>query len=199
MDIQNSAMVLLGLAFALTGANLFRSSPPIGGFIIGGLLSINVAGMVFQAPPGLEIWFPVGAFIIGGLIGALLAIPLRGLISILSGIMLGIMIGAVVGYIASQGGVTKLIIQGVFNIGVISPLQALFMAGFGLIFGVLAIRFDEVMTAASTSYLGSLAAVSGIANLGKGMPVFENTIFMGFLWFTIGLLCWIWQSYHQEN
>jgi hypothetical protein len=198
--IQAAVQVLLGLVLVFSGANIFRGMPPLGGFIIGGLIFVNLAGALIKAPPGYELWYTVGAFVIGGLIGALIAIPLHVVIYVLTGISLGVLAGAVLGFIINQQGITRMIIEGIPNIAQISGIQATLMALLGVAFGLLAVRYDEIMIAASTGFLGSLITVSGLAVLSVGTaPLFRNELFLGFLWFTLGLLGWIWQNYHQEE
>jgi hypothetical protein len=200
VQIQNIAQILLGLVIAFSGANIFRSSPPLGGFIVGGVVAANLANTLFVPPAGWEFWMPLVAFLAGGLIGALIAIPLHVVVFVLTGTALGIVTGMLLGFLINQQGMTHMIVNGIFTLGSVTPLQIVLMAVFGIGFGLLSIRFDEMMTAASTAFLGSLSAVSGITFLATArLPIFTNSIFLGFLWFILGLLGWIWQSYHVED
>jgi hypothetical protein len=200
VEIQNVVQILLGVVIAFTGANIFRGMPPLGGFIIGGVIGANLANTLITPPPGWGLWMPLAAFLVVGIAGALIAIPLKVVVFVMAGTALGVVAGALIGYIIGQQGITHMIINGLFTMGSVTPLQALLMAGFGIAFGLLAIRFDEMMTAASTAYLGSLAVVSGVTFLATArLPIFANSIFLGFFWFILGLLGWIWQSYHVEE
>ncbi len=198
-SIQSILQALLGLVFTFTGGNLFRSSPALGGFLIGGVVAVN-AGQLAGLPAFAGAWTPLILFILGGVLGALISIPLHGVIFIATAAAFGLIVGAVAGYLASQQGITSMVVTGVFEITSVSPLQTILMIVFAAGFAALSVRFDEMMIMASTAYLGALIAMGGLANLaGSRLPVFQNGLFLGFAWFTLGLLGWIWQNYHQDS
>lgn len=198
-EITTIVQFVLGLALVISGYNIFRSAPTVGGFIVGGLLAVNLANLFIDPPPYWAEWMPVLSFFAGGVIGAVIAIPLQIIIAIFSSCALGFLIGALAGFIVEQEGMTRLIVTGLFDMEGVSSLQFILMIVFGVIFGVLALRFDDFMIMASTAFLGAFLAVLSLSVLGGATyPFLTNGILLFFLWAAMGLFGLIWQNYHVD-
>ncbi len=198
-EITTLVQFFLGMALVISGYNIFRSTPAVGGFIIGGLLAVNLAIFFIQSPPQWAEWMPALSFVAGGIIGAVIAIPLQIVIAIVSSSALGLLIGALAGFIIAWEGMTSLLVTGLFEMGSVSPLQGLLMIVFGVFFGFLALRFDDFMIMASTAFLGAFLAVLSLSALGGATyPILTDEILLFFLWAAMGLFGLIWQNYHVD-
>ncbi len=195
--VITSVQLLLGVIVAFSGANLLRNMPPLGGFILGSLVGMNVATVV-AAPSPLNQGI---GFVAGGIAGALIAIPLQIIIVVLSSTALGVLTGALLGFLIGQEGVSRMIVQGIFSRQQpITSMQLWIMVLGGLVFGVLSIRFDEGMLIASTGFLGSFAMIGGLVLLaGKASPILLNPVFQFFGWAAIGMIGAIWQNYNRGD
>ncbi len=189
--------LLLGAVVVFSGANLLRNMPPLGGFILGGLVGMNVATFVSGTSP---INLGLG-FVFGGIAGALIAIPLQIIIVILSSSALGVLAGAILGFLIGQEGVSKMIVYGIFSRPQgLTSLQVWLMALGGLVFGALSVRFDEGMLILSTGFLGSFAVIGSLTQLiGFSSPILSNSIFQFFGWAALGLIGAIWQNYNRGD
>lgn len=188
--------LFLGATIAFMGANIFRSMPAVGGFILGAVVGLNVAHLIGPPTPLTQV---IG-FFAGGAIGALISIPLQIVIIVLSGSALGALAGALLGYLVSSRGIPRLVVEGMFISQDISPLQGWMMVLFALIFGGLSIRFEEGMLTASTGFLGAFAAIAALSKLGASAgPIFSDPIFLFFAWAALGLIATIWQNYNRSD
>ncbi len=199
MDIHlviTSVQILLGAVLAFSGSNLLRTMPPLGGFVLGALIGMNVAPLF--GPPG--IMTQGLGFVAGGIVGAIIAIPLQIVIVILSSTFLGVLAGAILGFLIGQQGVSRMVIEGVFSgPSGITTLQVWTMVLGGIIFGVLSVRFDEGMLIASTGFIGAFAVIGGLAAFaGYIGPLFRNSIFQFFGWAALGMIGAIWQNSNRD-
>jgi hypothetical protein len=191
--------LLLGVTLAFYGASIFRSMPPLGGFILGGLLGITLGGALIPAS-NFTGFTPYIVFVGAGLVGALLAIPLQILIVVVSGSFLGGIVGLVAGYLIQSQGIPRLVVGGVFSITGISNLQIWTMAIFALAFALLSIPYERAMFFASTGFIGSMMIMTSLSGLGGGSyALLRNAVFLFFLLLTLGLLGMIWQNYQSED
>jgi hypothetical protein len=190
--------LLLGVILAFTGVNLFRSMPPAGGFVLAGLVGLTIGEVVIPAGSFIG-WTPYLVFLGSGLIGALLAIPLQIVIVVLSGSALGAVFGFIIGFVAQNQGFPRMILAGSFTVGGITNLQVWLMLILAMVFGVLSIQFEDFMFFASTGFIGSFISTAAIAGLGAGSyALLSNTLFLFFLFMTMGLLATIIQNYFTD-
>jgi hypothetical protein len=198
VNILLIVQLLLGVTLAFTGAGIFRSIPPLGGFILGGLLGITIGGMLVPAG-SYTGWLPYILFIGSGLVGALLAIPLQIVIIVLSGTFLGALFGVIIGFLIENQSFPRLLLEGTFTIGGISNLQIWIMIILSLIFGLLSIQYEDFMFYASTSFIGSIMITTALASLGaNSYALLRNPVFLFFFFIFTGLIGTIWQNYHTE-
>jgi hypothetical protein len=172
--------------------------PPVGGFILGGLIGISIGGMLIPAN-SFTGWMPYIVFIGSGLAGALLAIPLQIVIVVLSGSFLGAIAGAIIGFLIQNQSFPRQLLDGTFSLGSVTDLQIWLMMILALVFGILSIQFENFMFYASTGFIGSLMFTTALSGLGaSSYAVLRNSIFLLFLFITVGLLGTIWQNFHTE-
>jgi len=190
--------LLLGAILAFYGASVFRSMPPLGGFIMGGMLGVTI-GELFVPSANFTGWMPYVFFAGVGLVGALLAVPLKIVIVVLSGSFLGTMVGVIIGFLIQNQSFPRMLLDGTFSLGGITDLQIWIMVILALVFGILSIQFEDFMFYASTAFIGSLMITTAISELGAGnYALIRNAIFLFFLFITLGLIGTIWQNYHTE-
>lgn len=198
MNILVILQLLLGVILTFYGASIFRSMPPVGGFILGGLLGITFGSALIPVQNYTGI-IPFIVFIGSGLVGAILAIPLQIVILVLSGSVLGAIFGFVVGFLVQQQGIPRLVIEGAFSIRGVTDLQVWTMAIFAVVFGLLSVQYEEFMYFASTGFIGSLMTTIALSGLGAGTSaLLRNSIFLFFFFITLGLLGIIWQNYQTD-
>jgi hypothetical protein len=187
MDILAIIQLTLGVIFTFTGLAVFRTVPPAGGFIIGGLIGINFAGMV--VPP--EMWTPLApfiAFVAVGVVGAIIAVPLQLVMAVISGSALGALIGMIVGYVLNQHGVTSKLFAGATEFQSLTSTQIWIMLGLAVLFGILTLRFEDEMLILSTAYLGAMIATVSLPAIGAlNFPVFRNPLLLMFILVFLGL------------
>jgi hypothetical protein len=190
--------LLLGVTLAFTGVNIFRSMPPLGGFILAGLVGLLIGEVAIPAS-SFTGWMPYLVFVGSGLVGALLAIPLQIVIVVLAGSALGAVFGFIIGFVFQNQGFPGMILSGSFTVGGITNLQVWLMLILAMVFGVLSIQFEDFMFFASTGFIGSFVSTAAIAGLGAGSyALLRNSLFLFFLFITLGLLATIIQNYFTD-
>jgi hypothetical protein len=198
VDILLILQLLLGVILAFSGASIFRSMPPVGGFLLGGLLGITL-GAVFVPAQSYTGYLPWLIFIGSGLVGAILAIPLQIVIVVLSGSVMGAIFGFVAGFLIQQQGIPRLVVEGVFSIQGATNLQVWVMVIFAIAFALISIPYEHFMFSASTGFIGSLMITIALSALGAGTyALLRDSIFLFFFFITVGLLGTIWQNYQAD-
>lgn len=191
--------LFLGVILAFYGAAVFRSMAPLGGLILGGLLGITVGELLVPAA-NYTGWTPYLFFIGAGLVGAMIAVPLKIVIIVISSGVLGAIAGAIIGFLIQNQAFPLMLLDGTFTLGNITTLQIWLMAIIAVIFGFLSIQYENFLFYASTGFIGSLMITTAISQLsGAGYPLLRNSIFLFFLFITLGLLGTIWQNYHTDE
>jgi hypothetical protein len=198
LNILLILQMLLGAVMALYGASLFRSMPPLGGFVLGGLLGITLGGAMIpdQTFTG---YIPFLVFLGSGIVGAVLAVPLQIVIVVLSGSVLGGLFGFIAGYIIHQQGIPSQVLAGALSIQGATDLQIWMMVIFAIVFALISIPYEHSMFYASTAFLGSMMITAALSGLGAGSyALLRNSIFLFFFFITLGLLGTIWQNYQTD-
>jgi hypothetical protein len=198
VDILLILQLLLGVILAFSGASIFRSMPPVGGFLLGGLLGITL-GAVFVPAQSYTGYLPWLIFIGSGLVGAIVAIPLQIVIVVLSGSVMGAIFGFVAGFLIQQQGIPRLVVEGAFSIQGATNLQVWVMVIFAIAFALISIPYEHFMFSASTGFIGSLMITIALSALGAGIyALLRDSIFLFFFFITVGLLGTIWQNYQTD-
>jgi hypothetical protein len=192
--------LMVGLALLIVGGSFIRESPRMGGFLVGGLAAVEVVIRVMTFT-GIWIWIgPLLAFLLGGLVGALLGTVLSMFMLVIYTSLLGAVVGFILGLLVMMGGSTQQIIDSVLEFSSIDPIQSAFMVVFALLFGFLAIRFQEFMAMASTAFLGSaLAMIAMATQLRRFAPIFREDVVLLFIWVVLGMFGLIWQNNSAKN
>lgn len=116
MDVISVLRLVVGFILCMFGSVVLRSSPRVGGFLLGGLIGAEAAVRFMAAPAGYEMFLPLVSFLVAGGIGALFAAPLYMVMLVLSSSALGALIGMVAGLIVSMQGVTRAIVEAFLKI-----------------------------------------------------------------------------------
>lgn len=187
--------IAVGLSLLIMGGAFIRDYPRVGGFLVGGLVAVEI---VIRATTLTGIWDwagPLLAFAAGGLVGAILGSILSMFMLVIYTSLLGAMIGYVIGFLLMMGGNTRQILDSLLQLSSIDPIQSAFMVVFALVFGFLSVRFQEFMGMASTAFIGSaLTIVALAAKLKAYAPIFREDIVLIFIWVALGLFGLIWQN-----
>lgn len=192
---QGIILIIFGILICLSGYSMFKSMLPLWGFILGGLVALNFAGVILgRENPTLV--FQVITFVVGGVIGALIASPLYYVAVFVTGAAMGGLLGIVIGaYLEVSGGVlsfkaltTLAAMQ--FPPAVQSTLQLVLLIIFGIITGGLAIAFQKFMIIASTAFIGSATIASGgnsaVLEILRGSPTRGMWILL--IWLILGMI-----------
>jgi hypothetical protein len=192
--------LIIGFVLCMGGSMVLRSSPRLGGFLVGGLIAVEVVTRVVTISASNGFLVPLVAFILGGLLGALLAAPLYIVMAVISSSALGGVIGMLAGRIISQGGATRKVIESVFTLEAqVNDIQIILMIVFAIVFGLLTLKYDVFMTMTSTGFVGSFLAISGLVNIfGSTTPILNNSVFQFFAWAGLGLLGLVYQNNNQD-
>ena len=198
VDILAVVELIIGLVIGFSGKNIYKTSPQLGGFMIGGLLTTILVITFVAASP---VWIPVAAFIGGGLVGALIAGPLYMIIVVITSSLFGGLVGVIAGFFLTQQGITRMVVEGIFNFSTdITPVQLMMMLVFAVAFGAASLRFDEFMTMASTGFLGAFILTTGAARLFTPMTaLFTDSIFLVFFWAGVGTAGTIFQNQTERE
>jgi len=199
--ILNLLHLVVGFSICLGGIMLLRSYSRLGGLLLGGLFAAEIAFRAYKAPEAYALYVPIAAFLVGGLIGALIAYPLRMLFVVLTSCVMGAVVGMIAGLVISQGGATYKVVNSIFSMNsTYNNLQILLMLAFAMLAGLLAIRFEGMMTMASTAFVGAFLLLLGLADLfGAEYPVLRYGIFQFLAWAGLGLAGLIYQNHNQED
>lgn len=196
--LLNILQFITGIVLAMVGYSLLRNSPRWGGFFVGGLITAHVAVRMVALEGILNLLTPVGGFVVGGLVGMIIAGPLYMLMAVISSCSLGAIIGMMAGLIVDKGGATNEIIEAILSFNRLTDIQISMAVVFALVFGVLALKFEDFMTMASTSFMGSLLVmVSLSAMFGNSTPLLRNGVFFFFAVAGFGLLALISQNRNE--
>jgi hypothetical protein len=192
--------VIVGFVLVGMGGVLIRESPRMGGFLIGGLVAAEVVSRTV-AMTGLWVWLePLGAFLLGGLVGALLGSVLAMILLVIYSIILGALAGFMIGLLLSMSGSSHAIVQALTSITEINPIQSAFMVVFAMIFGIMSFRFQELMSMASSSFIGGGLITITLATQMVGMiPILSNGIVLLFIWVVLGLVGLIFQNGNEAH
>jgi hypothetical protein len=186
--------LVIGISLIVSGANILHTLPGLGGFMLGGLVGMEIGAIVITSGP-LVPYAPLIGFLAAGLVGVLIAIPLSIVLIVLSGSLLGAVVGAFVGNLILQQGSTIDVIQSILQPQTLAPVQILMILGFAAIFALLTIRFDEFMLILSTSFLGAYLTVIAATNLiGDQYELLRNSLILLFLWALLGMLGTVYQN-----
>lgn len=187
--------VAIGLSLLIMGGAFIRDYPRFGGFLVGGLVTVEI---VIRTTSFTGIWDWIGPLLVfaaGGLVGALLGSILSMFMLVIYTSLLGAMVGYVVGFLLMMGGNTRQILDSLLELSSIDPIQSAFMVVLALVFGFLSVRFQESMGMASTAFIGSaLTIVALSAKLKAYAPIFREDIVLVFIWVALGLFGLIWQN-----
>ncbi len=197
--ILNSLQFITGLILAMSGFNLLRNAPKWGGFLIGGLITAHIATRTVVLEGALNMFTPLGGFLVGGVAGMLIAQPLYMLLTVIASCALGAVIGMGAGLVVDKGGATDKIIDAIFSFQQLSDIQISMAVVFALLFGILAVKFDDFMAMASTAFMGTLLfMVSLTALFGSTTPLLRNGIFFFFACAGLGMVAIAYQN-RNEN
>ena len=132
----------------------------MGIFIVGGF-GAYLSTLIVRPPGGaFQVTVPLAVgFAAGGLVGLLLARYIKGVIVFLTGGMLGILVGT----------------QGMSLIG--QRPDTLLAAGLAVVFGLAAIRFEEIVLIISTSFVGAAAIMYGVTQMVTINPILAAVAF----------------------
>ena len=192
-------LLAVGLVIYALGHEVFNQSPFIGGFLLGGVLSVYIVTSYATPPAGLEAFYPYIVFIIGGLLGGLIARPLYMVIVVISGSAFGALLGIGFGFIVNLQGDPNSLKQIQFAIQPLNNISIWLMIIFALILAVLSLIFDDFMLVVSTAFLGSAVIMGSLAGLfSTTIPIFGNIVFQIFVWFGLGMGGLVYQNSNME-
>lgn len=199
MDVINVLRLVIGFIICMFGSVVLRSSPRVGGFLLGGLIGAEAAVRFLAAPAGYELFFPLVSFLLAGGIGALIAAPLYMVMLVLSSSALGALIGMVAGLIVSMQGVTRAIVEAFLRFELVNDFQLTLIIIFALVMALISLRSEEFMSMASTAYVGAVLVVSGLSGLfGNSLLLLSDGIFVFFFWMVLGLIGLIYQNRYSD-
>jgi MFS family permease len=149
--------IALGLILHLQGYKMFLPAVAIAGFILGGLIIAGIMESLFEGDSGVVVASWIG-FIIGGLIIAALAVMFYDVgvfvVGAIAGFLLASIFTTTVGYLINPDDPDTILI--------------IFAIIFGLIGGLLALKFEKPAIILATSFAGAVMVVWGIGYfLGK--------------------------------
>lgn len=192
--------LMAGFMFCFTGYGLLRTAPKFIGFVGGGILAVEIGSRFLSLPDGWETLAPIGMFLLGGLIGLLLASLLYMVMAILGGVVLGGGLGYAAGFLLTRHGDTRQLAEALFQRQPLSDLQMVLMLVGGLAVGLLAIRFDELILMATTALLGALFLMAATVQLAAPTTaILRNDVFVFFAWAVLGLFGLYWQNRHPPD
>ena len=168
MDPVAIIAIFAGGVTALMGYRMFIDMLRVWGLLLLGVFGAYIANLLFPTAGGaFHLSVPlVTGFLIGGVIGVLVAHPLKVVIVFLTGFLAGYLLGTS-GYHMLFG-----------------TSNLLLAVGLGMILGLAAIRFEEIVLIVSTSFIGAAAVIYGIVTL---IPSTERLIAL-IIFFLIGFL-----------
>lgn len=188
-----------GIVVCFLGTSSFRSTPFIGGFLLGGALAVYFARFFLTSPPGWEAFFPLLVYAAGGLVGGLISRPLYMVMVVISGSALGSLLGIGLGFVISLQGDPQMLKQIDLAIQPLDVLSLWLMLIFALVLAVLSLLFDEFMLLVSTAFIGSAVIVSTITDLFAGStPLMRNVVAVFFAWFVVGVAGLVYQNNNQD-
>jgi hypothetical protein len=191
-------LFVLGFVLCFSGNNLFETSRPVGGGILGSTIGIMV-GISLREAGNPSLTPIILAGVIGAVIGALLAAILYTVIITLASGVLGGFIGSVAGFIFASGGNTHSLASSSFSLIPDNNIQMAAMLVFVAIGIILSIVMKNIMPLVATAFIGSFIAATAAAEIGSiFLPILGNNIFIIFAWIIIGWLGLIVQNNNQE-
>ncbi len=156
--------IFIGGVMALTGYRLFLDVLRLWALLIVGAFGAYISTFFAPAPNPFQVTLPLAlGFFIAGILGAVFAQPLKGVILFLSGAMLGILLGTAGLALISQ------------------PPNLIVAMALAVVFGLLAVKFDEIVLIISTSFVGSAMIYYGISQV---LPL--NPIIYALIFFIVG-------------
>jgi len=188
-----------GIVVCFLGGSSFKSTPFIGGFLLGGSLAVYAAEFFTIPPQGWEAFFPFVVYAVGGVIGGLIAKPLYMVIVIVSGSALGVLLGLGLGFVINLRGDPQMLKQIDLAILPLDVLTIWLIIIFALAIAVISLLFDEFMLLVSTAFVGSALIVSSVTGLfAASIPLMRNVVVVFFAWFVVGLAGLVYQNNNQD-
>lgn len=191
-------LFILGFVLCFSGNNLFETSRPVGGGILGTTIGILV-GTALRNPGDPSLLPIILAAVIGAVVGALIAAILYTMIITLASGVLGGFIGSVAGFVLANSSNTHTLANASFSL---IPQNSIQMAGalvFVAIGMILSIVMKHIMPLIATAFIGSFIAVTAAGDIGANyLPILGNNIFIIFAWIILGWLGLIVQNKNQE-
>jgi hypothetical protein len=181
MDPVAIVLVFLGGVIGFFGYPMVTSAIRVWGFLTGGAFLTALALILAHMPgsftqPTVQMGI---VFLVGGAIGALIAGPLSVVIIFLSGMALGWLFGTYVYPFVTRG-----------------EESTILTVILGLISGLLAVSFQEVVLIVTTAFFGALMVVYGLR-----MMVGIDMLWLVIIFFLLGLFgaAAQYKSIHPES
>ena len=188
-----------GIVICFLGGSSFRTTPFIGGFLLGGSLAVYMSHFFVAAPQGWEVFFPFVVYAAGGIVGGLIAKPLYMVIVVISGSALGSLVGLGLGFVINLRGDPNMLKQIDLAILPLNVLTIWLVIIFALVLAIVSLLFDEFMLMVSTAYVGAAVIVSSVTGLfAADIPLMRNVVAVFFAWFVIGLAGLVYQNNNQD-
>ena len=192
-------LLVSGAVVCFLGESSFKSTPFLGGFLLGGSIAVYAADFFVSPPQGWETFFPFAAYLVGGLIGGLIAKPLYMVTVVISGSALGVLLGLGLGFVINLRGDPQMLKQIDLAILPLDVLTIWLVIIFALLLAVISLLFDEFMLLVSTAFVGSAIVIASVTGLfAPSIPLMRNVVAVFFAWFVIGLAGLVYQNNNQE-
>src|SRR5512140_283502 len=152
--------IFVGGVMALTGYRLFLDVLRLWALLIMGAFGAYLSTFFYPPPVPFGFTLPLAVgFFVAGILGVIFAHPLKGVILFLTGAMLGILLGTA-------------------GLALIGQHQNLLLALIlAVVFGLLAVKFDEIVLIISTSFVGAALIYYGVSLLLSLNPIIYAIIF----------------------
>ena len=184
-----------GIVVCFLGGNSFKSTPFIGGFLLGGSLAVYAAGFFVNPLQEWGVFSPYIIYAAGGIVGGLIAKPLYMVMVVISGGALGALLGLGLGFVINLQGDPQMLKQIDLVIRPFDVLTLWLMIIFALVLAIVSLLFDEFMLLVSTAFIGSAVVISSITSLLAGsIPLMQNVVAVFFAWFVVGLAGLVYQN-----